>query len=624
MTALPDPIYLLGFGQSNMVGGADAGQNPANWDSTAPDPDVTFWNPATASWEIAQIDPVYAESTSFSRGSSLAWHIALELHERTGAQVRLIVDAHGGQPIDGEGPDNTGWVGAGADSDYYATIAGMIAQAGVPRIDLAVFAQGEANHDDAPPGRTDYATGPAYRGALDLLLAQLRAEPWFTPGTPFLMPELAPGSDRADRNDVIGALNGDGDPATDTALATEPLRPLPEIGPSGLHWTVAGTPVMATRVVEAWERMLVDLPYDPFAFLPFAPASAGGDTHQGFLDYSAAPAGLSADLTTGLGTGWAAGDGLAGLIGVLGSGFADDLRGNGAFNRFDGGAGDDRLAGLGGRDWLRGGAGNDRLEGGNASDILQGGLGDDTVQGGLGFDVLRGDAGRDLLAGADGQDSAEGGAGDDTILGQAGNDRLSGGLDHDRIEGGIGWDWMAGDSGDDTILGAEGFDTIFAGAGADQAQGNAGNDLLYGQTGDDRLEGGIGADRLEGNDGADTLLGGSGPDTLLGGAGDDLLGGNAGSDSLWGGAGNDMLHGGIGSDVFVFAAGDGHDRLLDLRAGQGDRVQIDATLAADADALRGLASVTGSATVLSFDSDTSLTLSGITDIDSVLDLFVFT
>lgn len=82
------------------------------------------------------------------------------------------------------------------------------------------------------------------------------------------------------------------------------------------------------------------------------------------------------------------------------------------------------------------------------------------------------------------------------------------------------------------------------------------------------LPGTSGADRLTGGAGSDTLSGGGGADTLSGGAGNDVLRGGAGNDVLVGGTGNDRLAGGGGADRFVFAQGDGQDRILDFASGQ--------------------------------------------------------
>ncbi len=112
-------------------------------------------------------------------------------------------------------------------------------------------------------------------------------------------------------------------------------------------------------------------------------------------------------------------------------------------------------------------------------------------------------------------------------------------------------------------------------AGA-SAYGNGGDDVLVGRAGDDRLSGDTGNDALDGGAGSDTLEGGTGEDMLRGGAGADRLSGNEGNDRLDGGAGDDMLWGGTGDDTYLFARGDGVDRISDhdTTAGNMDVVQF--------------------------------------------------
>lgn len=79
-------------------------------------------------------------------------------------------------------------------------------------------------------------------------------------------------------------------------------------------------------------------------------------------------------------------DTLIGIENLVGSGFADVLRGDAGVNilrggggadRIYGGGGNDVLFGASGQDFLDGGAGNDRLEGQDNSDVLKGGTGAD-------------------------------------------------------------------------------------------------------------------------------------------------------------------------------------------------------------------------------------------------------
>ncbi|MGB3192202.1 MAG: ExeM/NucH family extracellular endonuclease [Limnoraphis sp.] len=78
------------------------------------------------------------------------------------------------------------------------------------------------------------------------------------------------------------------------------------------------------------------------------------------------------------------------------------------------------------------------------------------------------------------------------------------------------------------------------------------------------INGTAGRDNLTGTDGDDTITGFQGKDTLLGGTGNDELFGNNGSDVLEGGLGDDQLTGGNGPDLFVLAAGEGTDTIIDF------------------------------------------------------------
>lgn len=230
-----------------------------------------------------------------------------------------------------------------------------------------------------------------------------------------------------------------------------------------------------------------------------------------------------------------------------------------------GGGGDDVLHGEGGRDTLFGGPGDDRLHGGPGADVLWGGPGADRLWGEGGDDVLHGGAGPDRLWGGPGADRLHGGAGADQLRGGRGDDVLWGGTGPDKLWGGPGNDMLRGGAGPDRLWG---------GPGNDRLWGDGGDDFLWGGAGDDRLWGGGGDDVLRGGDGDDRLWGGRGNDRLFGGPGDDALFGGPGRDTLWGGTGDDALTGGTGADLFVFAAGEGRNRITDFGDG-ADRVRIE-------------------------------------------------
>ena len=183
-------------------------------------------------------------------------------------------------------------------------------------------------------------------------------------------------------------------------------------------------------------------------------------------------------------------------------------------------------------------------------------------------------------------------------------------------------------------------DAITGGAGNDLLFGQGANDVLRGGEGDDLLFGGPDADRLEGGAGDDQLFGGGGRETawmtpnrpvdpeqsdqLLGGSGDDLLVGEAGRDHLDGGAGNDRLIGGSGRDTFVFYSG--HDVIGDLTP-EADVISFDPSLwsgdRTPTQVVNDFGERSGGNVILRFSDDTTLTIEGFSDPDTLVDVIVF-
>ncbi|WP_299846486.1 calcium-binding protein [uncultured Roseovarius sp.] len=131
------------------------------------------------------------------------------------------------------------------------------------------------------------------------------------------------------------------------------------------------------------------------------------------------------------------------IEGLIGTSFADTLKGSNGDNLLEGGAGNDLLSGRNGADTLIGGAGNDKVVGGRGSDDLQGGEGNDIVKGKNGHDILTGDAGNDLLMGENGND---------TLMGGDGNDIMTGGYGADEFHFTKGVDRITDFGGADTLF----------------------------------------------------------------------------------------------------------------------------------------------------------------------------
>ncbi|MCV2874620.1 hypothetical protein OEZ71_20160 [Defluviimonas sp. WL0050] len=261
---------------------------------------------------------------------------------------------------------------------------------------------------------------------------------------------------------------------------------------------------------------------------------------------------------------------------------------------------------------------NDWMRGGASFDFFDGGIGSDTLDGGGGRDTLEGGDDNDTLFGRIGNDSLSGGAGNDSLDGGGGVDRLEGGAGTDTLRGGSGFDTLLGEADNDFLFGAQGNDSVDGGDGDDRAFGGAHLDTLTGGLGNDSLNGDGGADLIDGGVGVDRLVGGVGADTILGGADNDRIFGGGDADRIEGGTGDDRMNGGTGADEFVFATGDGFDRIMDFEDGL-DLIRITSG-AVDFGGVTVAAS--GPNTLVTF-SDVSVLLFGISPGDIDASDFVF-
>ncbi|CUH80068.1 Hemolysin-type calcium-binding repeat-containing protein [Tropicibacter naphthalenivorans] len=190
---------------------------------------------------------------------------------------------------------------------------------------------------------------------------------------------------------------------TDTGVEVELLLPraLPRSGDILFAITATGSDGLSTHLELSYalapDRMIVGLEEaDRMRGTGAADSVVGPDTVNGGegVDravYRGSDAGVTVDLSLGEGQGGdTAGDVLTGIERVVGSEFADTLRGD---------AGDNLLSGNAGADSLWGGAGRDVLSGGDGADTLIGGAGDDRLFGGADADrfVFAQGSGHDLI-----------------------------------------------------------------------------------------------------------------------------------------------------------------------------------------------------------------------------------
>jgi Ca2+-binding RTX toxin-like protein len=336
-------------------------------------------------------------------------------------------------------------------------------------------------------------------------------------------------------------------------------------------------------------------------FLADATDRVAGGGGKDFVTYEDARVGVEVDLARGtvqsvvLGEEGANGD-IAGVENVIGTGFADELRGDGRDNGLNGKGGNDFIDGRRGEDRLLGGDGDrDEVSYGSAparvkvfDGVLEPGLYgivrserdelvDFEVVTGSDFDDdLGGSRFGDLLYGGEGDDRLKGLGGNDRLFGGPGNDIFAPGPDDDYVEGGpnrpVTGTKQPGDllnfrhaeledgedhmevcfvidlcsenpsetrtSAEATGEGTDVFREIESARGMEKAMS-----FLEGDNGPNVLVAGRKGDYVQGWGGNDFLFGLGGEDTLRGDDGDDFLDPASEGELLDGGEGTDTcLH----------------------------------------------------------------------------------
>jgi uncharacterized repeat protein (TIGR01451 family) len=221
----------------------------------------------------------------------------------------------------------------------------------------------------------------------------------------------------------------------------------------------------------------------------------------------------------------------------------------------------------------------------NENNVINGDDGNNTLRGTPNPDLINGLAGDDYIEGLAGDDSINGGTGNfDRMFGGIGNDSIDdpdgvlgahGGIDNDTINVIFAASWdndtnpnnsprsdgkITGGDGNDTITVTMNNNKFFINLKGDEPKSNTpsdGNDVIT-------LQGSYANSVVDLGGGDDTFKGGQGNDNVSAKAGNDILLGAGGGDRLSGGEGNDTLTGGDGRDIFVLAANQGTDFIVDF------------------------------------------------------------
>jgi serralysin len=328
-------------------------------------------------------------------------------------------------------------------------------------------------------------------------------------------------------------------------------------------------------------------------------ANEGTDRVYSYIDYELS---INLELLNLLGTAYRG----------AGNDRANHIVGTDIGNRLEGMGGDDIIEGRGGHDWLDGWGGADTLIGGTGDDVYvvdQAGdvivenanEGTDRVYSYIDYELSINLELLNLLG------TAYRGAGNDRanhIVGTDIGNRLEGMGGDDIIEGRGGHDWLDGWGGADTLIGGTGDDVYVVDQAGDVIVENAneGTDRVYSYisyTLDINLE-------------LLTLLGSS-DISATGNSRNNHIIGNGGNNTISGRGGNDLLEGGAGDDLFVFAPGDGSDRIVDFAAGGTDD-EIDLSAYAGTGITWTITQL-GADTLFAFSNGDSITLLAVTATD---------
>lgn len=340
-----------------------------------------------------------------------------------------------------------------------------------------------------------------------------------------------------------------------------------------------------------------------------------GGAGEDHLLHGGATGPVSVDLAAGTSTGTSSGnDTLISIEHVVGSPYADGIRGDDGDNDIDGSLGDDAIEGRAGDDILDGsggtdllthasstapvhvdldagtatgpdigtdtlssfenvlGSGHDDVLAGNAApNVLVGSAGDDTLDGRDGDDTMNGDGGDDSFVSGPGSDSLHGGSGVDTIDHAADPAGVRVFLDAGLVEDGHGDSDAVHDV--ENVIGSAHDDEITTNASANDVDAGGGHDTVSWTGGgafsitatpsgfevhDDAAgttDTVTNAEILSTGTNSDRYTGGDHDVTVLLGGGDDIAHGGDGDETIDGGSGDDLLCGGDGTNVLVGGPG---------------------------------------------------------------------
>jgi len=227
---IPDTIYLIGTGQSNMDGRAASGDLSINLK-------VQKWNNTTNVWE-----------TATETNNTPIFQIAKRIQVENNCIVRYFKIAVGGTSIQQ-------WLGSGT---LITSINTELTSANNPPVHLVAWHQGESDADGL--GINASASGVTadnnYKVALDSVYRTFARKTWWTNNTSFIVGGLYKESG-ATLEDRDGALQSWATQRLNTGYADSDDIPSFD----NLHFTGVGTDTLGKRYFQVWQNRRELLPY---------------------------------------------------------------------------------------------------------------------------------------------------------------------------------------------------------------------------------------------------------------------------------------------------------------------------------------------------------------------------
>ena len=201
-----DTIYILGSGQSNMIGRPDTSSSSGVlWDSLR---NSQVFVHTSSGWAIANYANVHGGTTYAVPVNNAVWQFCKQLQRRTKRPVKFVISATGGQAL-------SYWTGNTypASGTGWTNLTIAVSNSGVTTFDGFIWCQGESDL-----ANTEYETE-----FYDYFLSTLREQSWFDAYTPVVITGMPSNNeDYVDLDDRFNQL-GNNDDAYLTIARTKRL-----------------------------------------------------------------------------------------------------------------------------------------------------------------------------------------------------------------------------------------------------------------------------------------------------------------------------------------------------------------------------------------------------------------